>query len=1143
MYIWWGPDLLCFYNDAYRRFIGAERHPESLGRPAREVWDEIWDIIGPQITHVMSGLGATWRENDLVPITRHGQREDVYWTYSYSPIDDQTAAHGVGGVLVVCTETTPQVLANRQLEAETDRLRRMFDQAPGFMALLSGPDHVLQSINAAYLQLVGHRDVVGKAVREALPEVEGQGFFELLDKVYRSGEAYVGRAVPVELQRSPGAAAERRFCDFVYQPLTGLNGEVTGIFVEGSDVTERAQAEAALRESEERFGAIANSVDQMIWSTRPDGFHDYYNERWYEFTGVPVGSTDGDEWNRMFHPEDRERAWGVWRHSLETGDPYHIEYRLLHHSGGYRWVLGRAQCVRDAAGEITRWFGTCTDIQEIVEARELIASSQEQLASVLEQVPVGVGMFDREGRFTLENRQLRQTLGDMIPSRDVTDGRQWQGYDLAGHPIEPVDYPGARALRGEDASVPIDFRRTDNNGEQWLRVWAVPLQGEGGKGGIIVAQDVSDELRVQRDLRASEEFNRRVLASSADCIKVLSLDGRLEFMSQGGMCVMEVDDFAAIKGACWPDFWQGEEHGKALAALEEAKGGGTGRFEGFATTMKGNPRWWDVSVTPINGTDGKPEKLLSVSRDVTAHRKSEERLRELNETLEERVSERTNELAESQRRFQGIFNSAFQFMALLTPDGMVVEVNQTALAWSQIQPSDIVGKPFWLAAPMRDNPPLQEAISAGIERAAVGETVRAEHVMRGAGEVRATVDFSVKPVLGERGEPAFLVAEGRDISSLKEAQEALRQSQKMEAMGQLTGGVAHDFNNLLTPIVGSLDLLQRKGLGTDREQRLIDGAMQSAERAKTLVQRLLAFARRQPLQTQAVDICGLIEGMADLIASTSGPRVKVQVDVAEDLPAAKADANQVEMAILNLAVNARDAMPDGGTLTISAKPVNFAEGERSRLKAGEYVRLTVADTGTGMDDVTLARAVEPFFSTKGIGRGTGLGLSMVHGLASQLGGDLTIATKPGLGTSVVLHLPASSDAVVEQQQARVSDGKSAAGTVLLVDDEELVRTSTAHMLAELGYVVVEAASGEEALRLIDRGDPLDVLVTDHLMPGLTGIQLADEVRRRRPDVPVLVVSGYSDVEDVAPGLPRLIKPFRQADLASKLRELASEEHS
>ena len=378
----------------------------------------------------------------------------------------------------------------------------------------------------------------------------------------------------------------------------------------------------------------------------------------------------------------------------------------------------------------------------------------------------------------------------------------------------------------------------------------------------------------------------------------------------------------------------------------------------------------------------------------------------------------------------------------------------------------------------------------------------------------------------------------RAEADLATAQEALRQSLKMEAMGSLTGGVAHDFNNLLTPIIGSLDLLQRKGVGSDREQRLIDGALQSAERAKTLVQRLLAFARRQPLQAAAVDVSALVRGMADLVASTSGPRVRVDLDLAADLPPAQADANQVEMALLNLAVNARDAMPDGGRLTIAAATEEVAEAHRAQLAPGRYVRLSVADTGRGMDEATIARATEPFFSTKGIGKGTGLGLSMVHGLAAQLGGGLAIASKPDLGTTVELWLPASDEAVRRPERARSDDGPARAGTVLLVDDEDLVRNSIGYMLAELGYEVVEAASAEDALRRIGDGLSFDLLVTDHLMPDMTGTELVQKLRADRADLPALVISGYAEADGIAPDLPRLVKPFRQADLAGAIAELA-----
>jgi signal transduction histidine kinase len=375
-------------------------------------------------------------------------------------------------------------------------------------------------------------------------------------------------------------------------------------------------------------------------------------------------------------------------------------------------------------------------------------------------------------------------------------------------------------------------------------------------------------------------------------------------------------------------------------------------------------------------------------------------------------------------------------------------------------------------------------------------------------------------------------------AELVQAQDALRQAQKLEAMGQLTGGVAHDFNNLLTPIIGSLDLLQRRALGGEREQRLIDGALQSAERAQILVQRLLAFARRQPLKPEPVDVAALVAGMVDLIASTSGPQIRVRTEIPEGLPPALADANQLEMALLNLAVNARDAMPDGGSLTLSLGQETAVAGHRAQLAPGDYLRLSVADTGEGMDPDTLARAIEPFFSTKGVGKGTGLGLSMVHGLASQLGGGLAIASRRSLGTLVELWLPASARPAQAPEANRLSTNDNAsAGTVLLVDDEPLVRASTADMLGELGYAVTEVASADQALNLLDQGEGVDLLITDHLMPGMTGTELARTVRERWPHQRLLIISGFAEAEGLAADLPLLAKPFRQADLAASLAGL------
>jgi signal transduction histidine kinase/ActR/RegA family two-component response regulator len=372
----------------------------------------------------------------------------------------------------------------------------------------------------------------------------------------------------------------------------------------------------------------------------------------------------------------------------------------------------------------------------------------------------------------------------------------------------------------------------------------------------------------------------------------------------------------------------------------------------------------------------------------------------------------------------------------------------------------------------------------------------------------------------------------------------LHEAQKIETLGQLTGGVAHDFNNLLTPITGALDLLQRKyGDDDPRSARLLNNALQAADRAKTLLQRLLGFARRQALRTEAVDIGGLLTGMRDLIASSVGPKVEVRVRCAPDLQPALIDPNQLELAILNLTVNARDAMPEGGPLTILSEEVAMGPGSEPRLKPGLYIRLSVIDAGCGMDADALARAVEPFYSTKEVGHGTGLGLSMVHGLAAQLGGGFSMTSALGEGTRVDLYLPVADRPA--RTQARMSDEPARSVgrrlSVLLVDDENIVRVATAEMLRDLGHDVEEAASGAEALAALDNGLKVDVLVTDYMMPGMDGAALARRIESTHPELPVLLITGYTGRTDEALRLPTLAKPFGRREIADALVNMLEDE--
>ncbi|MFC5438829.1 PAS domain-containing hybrid sensor histidine kinase/response regulator [Rhodanobacter ginsenosidimutans] len=540
-----------------------------------------------------------------------------------------------------------------------------------------------------------------------------------------------------------------------------------------------------LRESDRRFKAITNSIDQMIWTTLPDGLHDYFNDRWYEFTGMAPGATDGDGWNAVFHPDDRERAWQRWRASLATGQPYEIEYRLRHHSGTYRWVLGRAQAQRDEEGHIVRWFGTCTEIQDLVEAREVLSRSREE--------------------------------------------------------------------------------------------------------------------------------------------------------------------------------------------------------------------------------------------------------------LEQLVAART----------------------------------------------------------------------------------------------------------------AALEAE---MASRSEVEAALRQSQKMEAVGQLTGGIAHDFNNMLAGVIAGLDLIKlRIDSGRfDGVERFMEASIASAQRAASLTARLLAFSRKQSLDARPLDINALVVSLEDLFRRTLTESIRLRVVPGKNLSLVVADSNQLESALLNLAINARDAMPQGGELTVETSMVELDEAHVAAepgMQAGRYVAIAVSDTGVGISEDMLEKVFEPFYTTKPIGQGTGLGLSMIYGFARQSGGRVRIHSQPGQGTTVSLHLPANDAASLEQTPPAVGrvregkgKGKGKGQSVLLIEDDPSVRMMVRELLNELQYEVHEAPNADAALPILTSDCAIDLMLSDVGLPGMNGRQLAEIARHHRPALPILFLTGYAENAAHRPdflgnGMAMMTKPFSLETLAGKIDEM------
>lgn len=358
MFVAWGSELGFLYNDAYAEILEA-KHPAAIGRRFQDIWAEIWDDIHPIIAQAMQGI-STYHRNLPLTMNRNGYEEQTWFTFSYSPVREESGK--VAGMFCAVTETTDQMLAERHRAEEHERLRNLFQQAPGFIAVLRGPLHIFDIANDAYLRLVGHRDILGKPVREALPELEGQHFFEHLDQVYATGEPFFGKELPAMLQRQANGPLEQRFVSFIYQPTVDHRGIISGIFVEGSDVTEGVQAHRALKESEQRLRQLANTIPQLAWMADPDGRVHWYNDRCYEYTGLRPEELRGWGWQRAHHPDAVPSVSEKWKRSIESGQPFEMSFPLRAANGEYHSFFTRAAPLRDAAGNIVQWFGTSTDI-------------------------------------------------------------------------------------------------------------------------------------------------------------------------------------------------------------------------------------------------------------------------------------------------------------------------------------------------------------------------------------------------------------------------------------------------------------------------------------------------------------------------------------------------------------------------------------------------------------------------------------------------------------------------------------------------------------------------------------------------------------------------------------------------------------
>ena len=793
-------------------------------------------------------------------------------------------------------------------------------------------------------------------------------------------------------------------------------------------------------------------------------------------------------------------------------------------------------------------------------------------------------------RAELRHRTVLDASAAVVWSTDTTGGfaspqRSWAAYTGQGWP----DHAGqgwTKMIHPDDLPRLIDDWRAalskgghyQSGGKIWhgpsgrWRHFVVhgaplvsPLDGK-VQEWIGAVTDIDDQRRAEDDLRLSE--TRLRLAKDAAGLGIFELDLDSGAISWDAASLAILRDSG--KGPPTLDSFLQRIHPTDRAAMLSGIEGALERpGEGHMSIeiridsgMSVRPIWLSVMAqasnwspgargqTAASGQDPRPQRrgenrrLVGSLRDITIRKQNEIALQSLNRRLTDRMEQAT---AERDR----LWSVTDDFLVTTDSAGVLHEISDS---WARVlgrAPAQLIGKPYSAIFHPDDLPRIEAA-----------QTELFKHTGSAFVEARVqAADGDWRPInwrLTSEPDIDRLYAVGRDMTAdhaqaraLADAQAQLHEAQKIETIGQLTGGVAHDFNNLLAAILSNLRAVQTRTTDA-RLARLVSGAVEAAERGALLTGRLLAFARRQELSTTVIDLAAMIAGLRDLLEGSLGPQITLCEQLPPDLPPIRGDLNQLELALLNLAVNARDAMPQGGTLTITAHTVEIAPSQASkagggdpRLASGAYVVLAVTDTGSGMDDTTRRRATEPFFTTKGVGKGTGLGLSMVYGLAVQLGGTLLLESVPGEGTTVALWLPVDTEgtgAPTPPPTTTDQPDKKAAGPsglcVVVVDDDPLVAMGTSAMLEDLGHRVIEVNSAAAALELLETEKRVDLVLTDHAMPGMTGTQLAAEMRARGWKIPVALATGYAELplED-EDALPRLAKPFGHQDLAQLIQRL------
>ena len=899
------------------------------------------------------------------------------------------------------------------------------------------------------------------------------------------------------------------------------------------------------KQTEERLRELADAIPQIVWIAAPDGGLTYLNAKATDYTGVGTDQLTGWSWDRVIHPEDLRHTLELWRTTLSDGQPRDIEFRILRIDGAYRWHITRQVPVRDAAGAISSWYGTCTDIEDLKCVSEALRESESRISKLNDF---------REAIIRTAAEGICVCFG--VPNFPFVEFSVWNERmtELTGYTQEEINQLGwYQSLYPDEATREAARQRMermrlgdDLRAEEWeicrkdgtrrfVAISTSRLEIEDGIPRVAaLLHDVTDRKQTELALRRSEErFSKLFYASPFSIIVASYPEGKIIEANDAFLRLFEFERDEVI-GRTTGELNIWANHEDRLTMLSRLASTESARDMEIVFRTKSNryrTLLMSVEIIRIEG------QLYSLAMSIDISQRKEVEL--------------VNQ--QSVSRLKATLESTADGILVVDLEGRIVDFNQQfAEVWKLPASLAAQGRKVDLIAAFNEHQAIADMLSQLKEPQAFVQRV---------GEIYATphassfdvLEFKDGRVVERYSQPQFIdgipvgrVWSFRDVSEHKQLEEQLRQSQKMEAIGQLAGGIAHDFNNLLTVINGYCDLLLENK--TDRWQDSVQEVREAGRRAGQLTEQLLTFSRRSRFQSQIVRLNDVIAGSEKLLRRLIGEQISLSVILDPQVVAIKADTNQLEQVLMNLAVNARDAMPEGGRMTIATSLVFDAHSDSAEQAASSepYAQLEITDTGVGIPRENQPRIFEPFFTTKDVGKGSGLGLSVVHGIMQQHNGVIRVTSQPDQGTTFTLLFPHLGHCPKPQANASPAIALHGTETILLVEDEQAVRTMARRMLELHGYRVLEASNGQEALQKMQGfHEPIHLLVTDVVMPEIGGRQLAETMRSACPDLRVIYISGYhEDASIQASSLKAseslLMKPFTTQQLVVTVRQLIDE---